>query len=64
MNINYYYQKLIIDNLEKEIKETKKKLNNKFNFNKEEDKKYLIKLQKLLNLNYKKYYIINNKEST
>ena len=61
MNTFYYYDKLIINPIEQEIKLTKKKLNKKFNFNKKRDLEYLNYLKKKLNFYYKKYYLLKNR---
>ena len=56
---NLYYEYIIII-LEKEIKNTKRKIYKKRYFlTKNINKKYLIKLQKLLCFYYKKYFYIS-----
>ncbi len=59
--MNNLYDEYIINVLEKEIKETKRKLyKNKYFFTKSIYKKHLDKLQLLLNSYYQKYYNIYN----
>ena len=57
--MNNLYDEYIINVLEKEIKNIKRKIYKKRYFlTKSINQKYLIKLQKLLNYYYKKYYYI------
>ena len=56
--MNKLYDEYIITILEKEIKNTKRKIYKKRYFlTKNINQKYLIKLQELLKLYYKEYYI-------
>ncbi|MBR3660945.1 MAG: hypothetical protein IKN63_03465 [Bacilli bacterium] len=59
----YFYKKKLNNNiiyLEKEIKYLKKKINQKINFTRHEDKKQLIILEDLLSNYYQLFYILDN----
>ena len=63
MNLNKYYIENIITPLELEIKTLKHKNNKKFSFNKEQNNKNLLFLQKLLFTYYQKFYLLNEKKN-
>ena len=63
MEVLELYSKLIIEPLEREIKNLKIKINNKkISFTRDIEKKYLKKLEKLLFFYYGKLSLLINKE--